>query len=129
MANIRKELAGHRNTNCARRSARRHQEVDVQLALELVRAERQHQPRLGGRKLYDLIAPELKAAGVKMGRDRFFDELGKVGLFADPHGGKGKRGKGRDASNARSAIPTWVGMRSARSLTWGFSPASYLSYA
>lgn len=67
----------------ARHSARRHREVDVGLALELVRAERQQQPRLGGRKLYHLIAPELRAAGVKMGRDRFFKELGKAGLLVE----------------------------------------------
>ena len=67
----------------ARRSARRHQEVEVQLALELVRMERQQQPRLGGRKLYHLIGPELRAAGVKMGRDRFFKELGKAGLLVE----------------------------------------------
>jgi putative transposase len=54
-------------------------EVDVALVLALVKAEREQQPRLGGRKLYHLIAPELKAAGVKLGRDRLFVELGKVG--------------------------------------------------
>ena len=67
----------------ARRSAHRHRAVDVKLALELVRAERRDQPRLGGRKLYHLIAPELRAAGVKMGRDRFFKELGKAGLLVE----------------------------------------------
>jgi transposase InsO family protein len=67
----------------ARRTTRRQRWVDVQLALDLVRAERQHQPRLGGRKLYHLIGPELKAAGVKMGRDRFFKELGKAGLLVE----------------------------------------------
>ena len=63
----------------ARRSARSRQEVDLGLALALVKAEREQQPRLGVRKLYHLIAPELKAAGVKLGRDRLFKELGKVG--------------------------------------------------
>jgi putative transposase len=63
----------------ARRSVRRRQEVDLGLALALVKAEREQQPRLGVRKLYHLIAPELKAAGVKLGRDRLFKELGKVG--------------------------------------------------
>jgi len=63
----------------ARRSVRSRQEVDLALALALVKAEREQQPRLGGRKLYHLIAPELKAAGVKLGRDRLFVELGKVG--------------------------------------------------
>jgi transposase InsO family protein len=63
----------------ARRSVRSRQEVDLGLALALVKAEREQQPRLGVRKLYHLIAPELRAAGVKFGRDRLFEELGKVG--------------------------------------------------
>jgi putative transposase len=67
----------------ARRSARCRGEVDVQLMLELVRAERKHQPRLGVRKLYHIIQVELKAAGVKMGRDRLFEELRKVGLLVE----------------------------------------------
>jgi transposase InsO family protein len=57
--------------------------VDVQLVLELARAERAHQPRLGVRKLYHLIGVELKAAGVKMGRDRLFEELRKAGLLVE----------------------------------------------
>jgi hypothetical protein len=34
-------------------------------------------------RVYYLIAPELKAAGVKLGRDRLFVELGKVGLLVE----------------------------------------------
>ena len=68
----------------ARRSVRSCQEVDLGLALALVKAEREQQPRLGVRKLYHLIGPELKAAGVKMGRDRLFKELGKAGLLVAP---------------------------------------------
>ena len=67
----------------ARRRAWRRQEVDVRLVLELARAERAHQPRLGVRKLYHLIGAELKAAGVKMGRDRLFEELRKAGLLVE----------------------------------------------
>jgi putative transposase len=67
----------------ARRSAWRRQEVDVGLVLEMVRAERKYQPRLGVRKLYYLIQVELKAAGVKMGRDRLFEELRKAGLLVE----------------------------------------------
>ncbi len=67
----------------ARRRTWHRQEVDVQLVLELARAERRHQPRLGVRKLYHLIGPELKAAGVKMGRDRLFEELRKAGLLVE----------------------------------------------
>jgi len=67
----------------ARRSARRRQAVDLGLVLALVRAQRAQQSRLGVRKLYYLIGPELKAAGVKLGRDRLFAELGKVGLLVE----------------------------------------------
>ena len=65
----------------ARRKARSRREVDVALLVELVRWQRREQPRLGARKLYHLIGPELKAAGVKMGRDRVFEELAKAGLL------------------------------------------------
>jgi putative transposase len=67
----------------ARRATWHRQEVDLGLILELVRAERQQQPRLGVRKLYHLIAPELRAAGVKLGRDRLFVELGKAGMLVE----------------------------------------------
>ena len=78
------ELAGMTTQNYyARRRAWRRREVDVQLMLELARAERAHQPRLGVRKLYHLIGVELKAAGVKMGRDRLFEELKKAGLLVE----------------------------------------------
>ena len=55
----------------------------MELMLELVRAERKYQPRLGVRKIYYLIQKELQAAGVKMGRDRLFEELGKAGLLVE----------------------------------------------
>jgi putative transposase len=67
----------------ARRMAGNRQEVDLGLMLELVGAQRSVQPRLGGRKLYFLIQAELKEAGVKMGRDRFFEELGKAGMLVE----------------------------------------------
>lgn len=68
----------------ARRRARRRRQVDSGLVLELVRAERQQQPRLGVRKLDHLIGPELRAAGVKMGRDRLFAELRRAGYLVPP---------------------------------------------
>lgn len=67
----------------ARRRARGRREVDVELVLELVRAERREQPRLGGRKLYHLIRPELEKAEVRLGRDRFFAELKRAGLLVE----------------------------------------------
>jgi len=65
----------------ARRVRGQRREVDAGLALELARAQRARQPRLGGRKLYHLIAPELLAAGVKLGRDGFFAVLGRAGML------------------------------------------------
>ena len=63
----------------ARRSVRHRQEVDLGLALALVQAEREQQPRLGVRKHLSPNCARAKAAGVKLGRDRLFKELGKVG--------------------------------------------------
>jgi putative transposase len=78
------ELAGMTPQNYyARRSAGGRRAVDVKLMLELVKAQREQQPRLGVRKLYYLIAPELRLAGVKLGRDRLFVELGKVGWLVE----------------------------------------------
>ena len=68
----------------ARRRVGNRREVDLGLLLALVKPERSEQPRLGVRKLYHLIAPELKAAGVKLGRDRLFEELAKVDLLVSP---------------------------------------------
>ena len=67
----------------AQRTVRRREEVNVELMLELVRAERKHQPSLGVRKLHYLIQGELKEAGVKMGRDRIYEELGKLGMLVE----------------------------------------------
>jgi len=68
----------------ARRTAWHRREVDLGLMLELVRAQRREQPRLGVRKLYYLIQGELQAAGVKLGRDRLFEELARAGLLVEP---------------------------------------------
>ena len=63
------------------RSQRQRQTIDEELVLELVRRERWRQPRLGGRKLLHVIGPELRAAGVSIGRDRFFKLLDENGLL------------------------------------------------
>jgi len=55
--------------------------VDETLVVELVRAERRRQPCLGGRKLWHLLEQELAAAGVKLGRDRFFGVLKRWDLL------------------------------------------------
>ena len=59
----------------ARRRHRQRRAVDEELILGLVRGERQVQPRLGTRKLQVVLADALTAAGVTVGRDRFFEVL------------------------------------------------------
>ncbi len=68
----------------ARRQKRKRRQVDGELVEALVQRERQLQSRLGGRKLYHMLKPELKEAGVRIGRDRMFEELRKRGLLLEP---------------------------------------------
>jgi transposase InsO family protein len=54
---------------------RQRRQVEEDLVVELVQAERQLQPELGGRKVLKRIRPGLREAGIQLGRDRFFDLL------------------------------------------------------
>jgi len=65
------------------RAQRQRREADSDLIERLVRGERAVQPRLGGRKLFHLLAPKLVLEGVKIGRDRFFEVLREKGLLLD----------------------------------------------
>lgn len=68
----------------ARRRQRQRRQVDGELVAALVKRERQLQPRLGGRKLHHRLKPELEQAGVRLGRDRWFEELRKRDLLLAP---------------------------------------------
>ena len=68
----------------ARRRERQRRQVDGQLVAGLVQRERRLQPRLGTRKLYHLLKAELEQAGVRIGRDRMFEELRSRGLLLEP---------------------------------------------
>jgi transposase InsO family protein len=68
----------------ARRQKGSQRAVDIDLVEALVKAERVIQPRLGTRKLYHLIKPELQAAGVKLGRDGLFKILAHRDLLVSP---------------------------------------------
>lgn len=63
------------------RRARSRAAVDESLVVALVRAQRRRQPCLGARKLLFLVGPELRRAGVAMGRDRFFATLSRHDLL------------------------------------------------
>lgn len=61
-----------------RDKARQQQE---EVVLEMVRNKRKKHPRMGARKLLNELRKAMKKAGVKMGRDRFFDLLRRAGLL------------------------------------------------
>jgi putative transposase len=68
----------------ARRCQRQRRHVDGELVAGLVQRERRLQPRLGTRKLHHLLKPQLKQAGVRLGRDRMFEELRQRDLLLAP---------------------------------------------
>ena len=66
------------------RKVRQRKGVDEQLVKQLVKAERASQPRVGGLKLHSMLCDELSAAGVRLGRDRFFEVLRNQALLLEP---------------------------------------------
>jgi len=50
-------------------------ELEVEMVTQLVAEHRREQPRIGGFKLHHLMKDDLRAMGIKLGRDRFFDVL------------------------------------------------------
>ena len=75
-------LVGMSRQNYYRKDKQRQrEELEKARILELVQAERQLQPRLGGRKVLNRIRPQLKTEGIELGRDRFFDLLREENLL------------------------------------------------
>lgn len=66
------------------RKSRQRKAVDESLVKDLVVAERGLQPRIGGLKLHSMLKDELDAAGVSLGRDRFFEVLRNQALLLEP---------------------------------------------
>ena len=89
----------------ARRKLRQARAVDEELLVALVRQERSLQPRLGGRKLQVLIAAELTQAGVRIGRDRFFEVLRKAGLLLEP-----KRSETPRTTQSYHLLPVFINL-------------------
>ena len=79
-----RKLGISRQNYYARRQARQLRQVDGSLVVALVRAERKVQPRLGTRKLHFLFQGILAQAGVRLGRDRFFEVLRAQDLLLEP---------------------------------------------
>lgn len=55
--------------------------LNGQLILSMVRDIRRHHPRIGGKKLYSLLKADLCGAGIKIGRDKFFELLAKNAML------------------------------------------------
>jgi putative transposase len=85
----------------AARRLRQSRQIDENMILELVRSERQLQPRLGGRKLLRLISDDLNEAGVRIGRDRFFELLAESDLLVAPKPGAPR------TTNSRHSMPVF----------------------
>lgn len=84
----------------ARRRQRQRRQIDGELVAELVRRERQRQPRLGTRKLHYKLRAELEEAGVRIGRDRMFEELRGRQLLVPPVVAEYRR-----TTNSRHGLP------------------------
>jgi transposase InsO family protein len=84
VAGVCRKLGMSRQNYYARRKQRQAREVDAELIVAMVREERARQPRLGTRKLYHKFKGQWEAAGVRIGRDRLFVELGRAGLLLEP---------------------------------------------
>lgn len=86
------------------RGVRQRKNVDEQLVKTLVEAERRIQPRIGGLKLHGLLRSELEAAGVSIGRDRFFEALRNQGLLLEP------LPKAPRTTNSRHNLPVFTNL-------------------
>lgn len=54
-----------------------------ELVLEMVLTHRRLMPRIGGKKLYWMVKPDIIQMGIKLGRDKFFDLLRANGLLVE----------------------------------------------
>ena len=57
------------------------EKYQTEIVLELVKDWRKLMPRVGGRKLYNLLEQDFKSLEYKLGRDAFFDVLREHGML------------------------------------------------
>jgi transposase InsO family protein len=94
----------------AARRLRQRRQIDEALILELVKRERQVQPRIGGRKLLHLLGPDLEEAGIQIGRDRFFELLAESDMLVAPKPGAPR------TTNSRHSLPVFGNLLAGRVL-------------
>lgn len=73
------------------RHRRKAQLEGEQTVIEWVQEYRRKHPRMGGRKLYYLLAPRLRACDLKIGRDKFFELLRRHRLLVPPRRSRAPR--------------------------------------
>lgn len=95
----------------AARRLRQRRQIDETMILELVRSERKLQPRLGGRKLLRLLSADLNEAGVRIGRDRFFELLAESDLLVVLKPGTPR------TTNSRHSLPVFGNLLSGKTLS------------
>lgn len=106
-----KRVGMSRQNYYAARHLRHRREVDEALIVELVKRERQTQPRLGGRKLLHLLRADLDEANVSIGRDRFFEVLAENNLLVTPKPAKPR------TTNSRHSLPVFYNLLEGNTLT------------
>jgi transposase InsO family protein len=99
------KLGMSRQNYYARRTLRSRRWVDGELVMQLVRQERQLQPRLGARKMRVLLRDPLAKAGVRMGRDRFFEVLREYDLLLLP-----RRSENPRTTNSYHNLPIFTNL-------------------
>lgn len=57
------------------------QEQEDVILFDMVKIIREHQPKIGTRKLYFILKPMLLKQGIKIGRDKLFDFMSRYGLY------------------------------------------------
>ena len=95
----------------AARRLRRRRQIDEEMILELVKRERQLQPRLGGRKLLHLLQADFSEAGVSIGRDRFFELLAECDMLVVPKPGVPR------TTNSRHSLPVFSNLLAGKALS------------
>lgn len=103
----------------AARRLRNRREIDEALVVELVKRERQMQPRLGGRKLLHLLQADLTEANVSIGRDRFFEVLAENDLLVVRKPGRPR------TTNSRHSLPVFHNLLLGR--TWSAPDQAWVS--
>ena len=82
------------------------------MVAELVVKERQIQPRIGTRKLQVLLREEFRRAGVKIGRDRLFEELRQRDLLVKKQCSEYPR-----TTNSKHSLPVFHNLVKERTVT------------